>query len=205
MYMKQLCRSKFIVTCTLSVRNGLIKFWFTYYSCWNFSFIGTFLKGRCKKSLHGEVQNDLRWGSHLPLKPHQVNPSGIKARSHYNIEMNITGTLPSDKLPIFFLKPNLTSRHTCLYHDWLIERSSHAWKDWDWPSSFKFPVGGSGPVQCITTIRILKFAHRTSRTITINILSNQRAFTSYRIVSCVVWPVLNTNFNNKRRNKMEYQ
>ena len=23
------------------------------------------------------------------------------------IEMNITGTLPSDKLPIFFLKPNL--------------------------------------------------------------------------------------------------
>jgi hypothetical protein len=31
------------------------------------------------------------------------------------IEMNITGTLPSDKLLIFFLKPNLTSRHAC--HD----------------------------------------------------------------------------------------
>jgi hypothetical protein len=24
------------------------------------------------------------------------------------------GTLPSDKLPIFFLKPNFTSRHACL-------------------------------------------------------------------------------------------
>ena len=26
------------------------------------------------------------------------------------IEMNISGTLPSDKLPIFFLKPNLDQR-----------------------------------------------------------------------------------------------
>jgi hypothetical protein len=26
------------------------------------------------------------------------------------------------------------SRPACLYHDCLIERSSHAWKDWDWPS-----------------------------------------------------------------------
>jgi hypothetical protein len=57
------------------------------------------------------------------------------------IEINITGTpLPSDKLPIFFLKPNLTtrvwrSRHACLYHDWLIERSLHAGKDWNWLSS----------------------------------------------------------------------
>ena len=50
--------------------------------------------------------------------------------------MNITGTLPSDKLPIstyvFFLKPNLDPRPACLYHDWLIERSSHVWKDGDW-------------------------------------------------------------------------
>ena len=30
------------------------------------------------------------------------------------IEINITGTPTSDKLPIFFLKPNLTSRHTYL-------------------------------------------------------------------------------------------
>jgi hypothetical protein len=38
--------------------------------------------------------------------------------------------LPSDKLPIFFLKPNLdpqtrVSKTQCWYHDWLIERSSH--------------------------------------------------------------------------------
>jgi hypothetical protein len=30
---------------------------------------------------------------------------------------------------------NLQWRHACLYHGWLIERSSHTWKDWDWPSS----------------------------------------------------------------------
>jgi hypothetical protein len=35
-------------------------------------------------------------------------------KRHPGIEMNITGTLPSDKLPIFFLKPNFTSRHACL-------------------------------------------------------------------------------------------
>jgi hypothetical protein len=29
-------------------------------------------------------------------------------------EMNITGTIPSDELPMFFLKPNLTLRHACL-------------------------------------------------------------------------------------------
>jgi hypothetical protein len=43
----------------------------------------------------------------------------------YPIEMNITATLPSDKLPT----------PVCLCHDWLIKRSSHAWEDWDWPSS----------------------------------------------------------------------
>jgi hypothetical protein len=41
------------------------------------------------------------------------------------IEINITGTLPSDKLPIFNL----------FREAWLIQRSSHVRKDWDWPSS----------------------------------------------------------------------
>ena len=31
-----------------------------------------------------------------------------------HIGISITGTLPSDKLLIFFLKPNLTFRHACL-------------------------------------------------------------------------------------------
>jgi hypothetical protein len=31
--------------------------------------------------------------------------------------MNITGTLPSAKLPIFFLKPNLTPKHAILSRD----------------------------------------------------------------------------------------
>jgi hypothetical protein len=31
------------------------------------------------------------------------------------IEMNITGMLSADKLPIFFLKPNFTSRHVCVW------------------------------------------------------------------------------------------
>jgi hypothetical protein len=41
--------------------------------------------------------------------------------------MNIT--LPSDKLPILFLLISDTRVN------WLIERFSHVWKDWDWPSS----------------------------------------------------------------------
>ena len=38
----------------------------------------------------------------------------IVRKANRPIEMNITGMLPSDKLPIFFLKPNFTSRHACL-------------------------------------------------------------------------------------------
>jgi hypothetical protein len=53
------------------------------------------------------------------------------------VEMSITGMLPSDKLPIFLLKPNLTSRHTCLevrscmFISWLTDWVLF----WDWPSS----------------------------------------------------------------------
>jgi hypothetical protein len=40
------------------------------------------------------------------------------------IDINITATLPSDKLLIFFLKPlNLTPRHACFYHNSLTESS----------------------------------------------------------------------------------
>jgi hypothetical protein len=70
-------------------------------------------------------------------------------------EMNITGTLPTNKLPIFFLKSNLTSSHTCLevktrmfmswLHDWglfaCVKRMGLAFK-----FDFIFPVGGSVPV-----------------------------------------------------------
>ena len=75
------------------------------------------------------------------------------------IEMNITGTLPSDKLPIFFLKPNFTSRHACLevkitrvydMIDWLSalrmhEKTGHDNKGMS-GHGFTFPGGGSVPV-----------------------------------------------------------
>jgi hypothetical protein len=61
------------------------------------------------------------------------------------IEMNITGTLPSDTLPIFFLKPNLDPQ-TRVFIPWLtdwalfacVKRLELAFK-----FGFKFPVGGS--------------------------------------------------------------
>jgi hypothetical protein len=79
--------------------------------------------------------------------------------------MNITGTLPSDKLPIFFLKPNFTSRHACLevkitrvydMIDWLSalrmhEKTGHDNKGMS-GHGFTFPVGGSVPVIFISMV-----------------------------------------------------
>jgi hypothetical protein len=61
----------------------------------------------------------LCWLSKLAMTDNSHNEHMYAQRTYFyvpirTIEINITGTLPSDKLPIFFLKSNLTSRHTCL-------------------------------------------------------------------------------------------
>jgi hypothetical protein len=52
----------------------------------------------------------------------------------FSIEINMERYLQINCLS-FSWSQNLTPRHSCLYHDWLIKRSSHVWKDWDRPSS----------------------------------------------------------------------
>jgi hypothetical protein len=66
----------------------------------------------------------------------------------YN-EMNISGILPSDKLPIFLLKPTMTPRHACLAS--LGDKTARVYASQKtglaFRFGFKFPVGGSVPVQ----------------------------------------------------------
>jgi hypothetical protein len=107
--------------------------------------------------------------------PSWIRP-GHKAKWAQSIEMNITGTLPSDKLPIFFLKPNFTSRHACLevkitrvydMIDWLSalrmhEKTGHDNKGMS-GHGFTFPVGGSVPVIFISMAQSSKLQLKNGR------------------------------------------